>query len=149
MNFQFKKYRDDDNTEIKKLITDLYREDSCGEPMTEDKINKTLHELESRPDKGSVWIFIYKNRIVGYSILINYWSNEHGGNILAIDEIYVKPSFRNRGIGSAFIRFIISNSDVSVKLLTLEVTPENNKAFKYYKNKGFTLSGNRHMIKKL
>ncbi len=32
-------------------------------------------------------------QLVGYAILIPYWSNEFGGNLLFIDELFVSPAF--------------------------------------------------------
>lgn len=130
------------------MIFALYQEDPYGESITEDKINRTIIKFAEKPDKGGLFLFLSDGQIAGYSILINYWSNEHGGNVGVIDEIYVQPQFRHKGIASAFLNFILSELAV-IKMLQLEVTPTNKRALMYYKKQGFSLSENYFLTKKL
>jgi ribosomal protein S18 acetylase RimI-like enzyme len=146
---QFRKYEEADYSAILSLINSLYEEDDYGESISEEKINKTISELSKKPETGSIYVFLSDHAIIGYSIVINYWSNEFGGNIAVIDEIYVIPSARNKGIASKFIEFIISGSGLSPRMLQLEVAPTNSKAMEYYKKRGFEFAKNRVMVKKI
>ena len=148
LNIQFRKYTDKDYSEVVTMIFELYQEDPDGESITEDKINRTIIELAEKPDKGGLFLFLSDGQIAGYSILINYWSNEHGGNVGVIDEIYVQPQFRHKGMASAFLNFILLEL-TAIKMLQLEVTTTNKRALKYYKKQGFSISENCFMIKKL
>ena len=149
MNNEFRKYRDEDYSEVIALILALYKEDPYGESISVDKINRTIEELAGKPDKGGIFVFLSDGHFIGYSILINYWSNEHGGNVGLIDEIYVLPAFRNKGVASSFLNFVLSELDSTIKMLQVEVTPKNKRALEYYKKQGFSISGNHFMIKKL
>jgi hypothetical protein len=44
--------------------------------------------------------------LLGYALLIPYWSNEFGGVLLFVDELFVLREVRNRGIGHSFFRFL-------------------------------------------
>lgn len=87
----------------------MYREDPEGKPVFDEKINRTFNKLTKHPDKGTIMITETDSKIIGYSILINFWSNEHGGNILDIDELYIKSNYRGKEIGSKLIQYLINN----------------------------------------
>lgn len=134
---------------VSELIRTLYREDPAEEPMSDEKIARTFAELGARPDKGTIIAFQSDSEIIGYSILINFWSNERGGNILTVDELYVAPAFRRRGIASNFIRFLATNTFSETVALQLEVTPRNVRARKLYEALGFTAHKNHILQLKL
>ncbi len=149
MTIQFRKYAGKDYSDVVTMIFALYEEDPVGVPITEDRISRTIVELAEKPDKGDIFLFLFDGQIAGYSISINCWSNEHGGDVRVIDEIYVLPPFRHRGIASAFLDFVLSELDTTGTMLQLEVTPTNQRALNYYKRKGFSLSENHFMTKRL
>ena len=82
-------------------------------------------------------VFEQGSSTVGYSILINFWSNEFGGNILIIDELFVRKEFRSQGIASQFIQHLAETKFNDSVALQLEVTPDNHRALALYKNLGF------------
>lgn len=105
----------------------MYREDPEGKLIFDEKINRTFNELTKHPDNGTIMIIEADSKIIGYSILINFWSNEHGGNILDIDELYIKSNYRGKGIGSKFIQYLIDNKFNNSVAVRLETMPSNNK----------------------
>lgn len=131
-----------------KMILWLYTEDPEGEEVTVDKIRLTVNEAMLRPDKLSIFMLENEKEVIGYSILTFFWSNEHGGDIINIDEIFVAPEHRSKGFGTAFIDSLHEIYPMA-KGLKLEASPSNLKAIKGYKNMGFTEAANIHMIKSL
>jgi ribosomal protein S18 acetylase RimI-like enzyme len=126
------------------MIMSLYTEDSSIVTMNKIKINKTIAALKSDPEKGSVMILEYQSKIIGYSILINYWSNEYGGNITYIDELYVLPEFRRKGIASAFFSQLFTRKINNSVVFQLEVTPNNKSALELYQRIGFKPTRNKY-----
>ncbi len=135
-----------DQSEVKHLIKLLYADDPHGEAMTDQKIDLTFEMLTRHPDYGTIVVFEQATQIVGYAILINFWSNEYGGNVLTIDELVVVPEYRNRGIGTAFIKYIQSSRFANFVALRLEVLPYNTKALQLYTALGFTPVNRHHLI---
>jgi ribosomal protein S18 acetylase RimI-like enzyme len=121
-------------------------EDPSNEPITDKKISQTIRELRNNPKKGKIIVFAKKNAIIGYSILVFYWSNEYGGDVLHIDELYVKPEYRGRGVAARFFRGLLQPHRSAVAL-QLEVTPSNKRALNYYKRLGFKKTRNLHLIR--
>ena len=102
MDIHYRPMGNSDTETVSALIKALYREDPAGEAMTDEKIRHTFDQLSARPDTGVVLVFETDFRIIGYALLINFWSNEYGGIVLIIDELYLVPAFRGQGVGTHF-----------------------------------------------
>lgn len=135
--------------ELQKMVLALYREDPPGQHMSSRKIRHTITELSTHPDKGAITTMHVGDAIAGYAIIIYYWSNEYGGNIAHIDEFYVKPPWRNKGIGSSYLKHITQTKGMNLKGIHVETTPANQKALTFYSRHGFKQAENRHMFRKL
>jgi GNAT superfamily N-acetyltransferase len=122
------------------MITAFYWEAGGGEFMNTGMIERTFGQLAAHPDYGWVTVFEADGQLVGYALLVNFWSNEYGGLILTIDELYVVPSLRGRGIGTAFIRHLADSDLPGCVALRLEVLPYNRRALGLYEKLGFVKS---------
>jgi ribosomal protein S18 acetylase RimI-like enzyme len=130
---------------LQTLIADFYQ--SAGQAMSNEKITHTLHQLQTYPETGTILVFeTSQSVVVGYSILINFWSNEYGGNILVIDELYLSPDWRGQGIGSAFFEFLIRTRFNNWVGLELEVLPYNAQALRLYEKIGFQKSDRSYLL---
>ncbi|MCA1803106.1 MAG: GNAT family N-acetyltransferase [Rhodothermaceae bacterium] len=138
MNIRFRPYRPDDSPVLERYISDLYAGDISGKPMTADKIRNTIAMLTARPDLGSILMIENGEDVVGYAILINFWSNEYGGIMLNIDELYIAPGHRGKGFASALISHLAQSRYNNAVALQLEVSPKNHAARRLYNSLGFT-----------
>lgn len=148
MKIEYKEFHESDSEELEQMIMLLYKEDSEGYEMDKTKIEKTINEFFKNPSKIRIIMILCDDIVAGYSIIIPFWSNEYGGNILHIDELFIKQVYRNKGIGSNFIKNLAKMIDNAVAL-QLEVTPSNTRAMNYYKRMGFVKSKNSQLISKL
>lgn len=142
MDIKYRKFKTSDSEAVAELIQNLYREDPGGKPMLPQKIQKTFDSLTQHPDRGTIMVLENEGEVIGYAILINFWSNEFGGNIVDIDELYIKKEFRSQGIGTNFIKYLAENKFGNSVALQLEVTSGNVKARKLYESLGFKLHKN-------
>ena len=145
MEMKFKPLRFRDYSELKRMMHALYIEDPVNELITDKKIAKTFKELRRNPCKGKIIIFEKDNVIIGYSVLIFYWSNEYGGDILHIDELYVKPEYRERGAATCFFKHIAKTYRDKIVAVQLEVSSSNTRAMNYYLKLGFKRTRNVHL----
>jgi len=146
MKTEFRLYQEADYSDLRDMIFSLYREDPEGEPMVEDKIKRTVAEFRKNPDKLNIYMIRRDNKNIGYAILVFFWSNEYGGDILTVDELLIKAEFRNQGIGTEFFTFADKMENKAA--LRLETTPDNQRAFEYYKRLGFVPDENNHLTRK-
>jgi len=137
MNISYRPFEFKDSSILQKMTLDFYDEDRFMNEMSAEKIKNTIDYLTTHPDRGDIIMIEKESEIVGYALLINIWSNEYGGNVLYIDEIYIIPSARNQKIGTNFIQHIMDtkfNNRVSLLLL---VSPTNKRAKNLYEKLGF------------
>lgn len=142
---KYTKYQDCHKSALCEMINSLYIEDPEGELMSMEKIEVTIEQAASFPDR--LKIYIMENDIghaVGYAIVQLLWSNEWGGLTANIDEMYVISDARNQGVATDFIKNI-DKLIPGVNRVTLEVTPSNDKGMKFYEKLGFTQAENRFM----
>jgi len=145
MSIQYRAAARVDHATVMKLMRQLYDEDPAERPVPEEHFIRTLHEFEEHPDAGTILVFERDQQIVGYAVLVNYWSNECGGNILTIDELFVVPAFRGQGVGTDFVKHVIDGRWNDFVALQLEVTPGNARARRLYERLGFSSHKNETM----
>ncbi|MBI5914035.1 MAG: GNAT family N-acetyltransferase [Bacteroidetes bacterium] len=150
METTFRDYHPPDFEVLKTMIFDLYSLDGKhGGPMTEAKIARTVEKFTGEPNRGRIFIFEKQREIAGYAIVNYFWSNEFGGEIRYIDELYVQPAFRNAGLGSRFFSFLEKFYQNDAVAFSLETTKENQKATALYRRLGFHAHHNFVMFKQL
>jgi ribosomal protein S18 acetylase RimI-like enzyme len=148
MEICYKDYTDEYFIELSKMVLALYIEDPGGEALSIEKIEQTVKEASAHPDKLRIIMILDGEVAVGYAILNFIWSNEHGGDIVNIDEIFIKPQYRSKNIGSEFINRLITMHP-HAKALKLEASPSNLKAIKFYERIGFSTAPNLHLLRLL
>ncbi len=119
---------------------DLNREDPSPQPPPDFHMQNTLEALEREPFRGFPVVLELEGRIDGYALLISFWSNELGGELCEVDELYVKESSRGRGYGQDLIEAVKSGSGIwprTIVAVHLEVSPENQRARDLYERLGF------------
>lgn len=143
-NITVRLYQEPDKDELMNMVLSLYTEDSSPVEMNAEKIERTIQKLMGNTDEGAILMIESGSTIVGYTILINYWSNELGGNIVNIDELFIKPGFRGKGIATNLIKQLINKRIYGSIAIQLEVTPDNNKAAALYRKIGFKPARNQY-----
>jgi len=145
MNVTYREYEDNDFGELRDMIFCLYAEDPEGQPIDDAKIAKTINESETHPDKLRIVMIRADEAVVGYGILVFCWSNEYGGDILCIDELYIKKEYRGNRLASGFIGYLM-NTYKNAAAMAVETTPSNEAALELYKRFGFEASRNNHLV---
>ena len=112
-----------------------YQEDHLQfDPVRFKRALTSALELE----RGSAWWLCIAGERVGYALLMDGWSIEFGGLITTLDEIYVSPAARGKGVASQAIIALRdqfwARGGVS---MNLETTPNNFRAQKLYRRLGF------------
>ncbi len=146
MEIRYRNINTSDHPAIAGFMKKLYEEDPGGQPISDEKIQATFGELAAHPEKGAILVFEKERALVGYAILIYFWSNEHGGNILNIDEIYVEDKFRGQGVATDFMHYLMQEKLHNAVVLQLEITPGNTRARELYARLGFQIHDNDRML---
>jgi GNAT superfamily N-acetyltransferase len=115
----------------------LYAEDQAASPVDSSRFSANIGFLVAHPQRGRIVLFRAGDSLCGYALLIPYWSNEFGGTLLFVDEMFVVPEARNKGIGGGFFRFLNDARPFEAVALALEVSPHNAGARRLYESLGF------------
>ena len=93
--------------------------------------------LEGSP-YGAVWLIGPKLSPVGYLVICFGWSVEFGGMDAFVDEIYIRPAVRRRGMGAeALNSMALTLKDSGVRALHLEVDRDNATAQEFCRRARF------------
>jgi len=111
-----------------------------GIDMTDEARANALAPLLEGSPLGAVWFFGPTMAPTGYVIVTFGWSMEMGGMDAFVDELYIRPRVRKRGIASEVLAAIASSlSGVGVKALHLEVDREDKATQRLYARAHFKL----------
>lgn len=132
-----------DDDSLMEMCLRLYDEDPGVLPVHADNMRATLQALRREPCRGRAVVLEIEKQLSGYALLIAFWSNELGGNICEVDELFVVPECRSQGHGKSLFE-AISRGDLwptPIVGLALGVTPGNARARRFYERLGFTAVG--------
>ncbi|MEI2989730.1 MAG: GNAT family N-acetyltransferase [Oscillospiraceae bacterium] len=129
--------KSDDKIDFIKMCMDFYNTDGVDHSIPVSNMEKTFNLLMEGLDFAKAYVCEKNNKTVGYILLALTYSNEAGGMVVWLDEIYVKPEFRSQGIGSELIDFVIEKYKNKIARFRLEITESNIGAKKLYLSKGF------------
>ncbi len=127
-------------TEDIALVVPMVKEFYALEKITFDasSVRLALAQFLSNPAFGRAWLIYADDRLAGYVIFTFSFCLEFGGRDAFIDEIYLKPEYRQQGIGKKAIDFLIEYGKTDgLKMILLEVDHDNFGAQEVYKKKGF------------
>jgi GNAT superfamily N-acetyltransferase len=146
-NLHYRKMGEADREVVAGMIMAFYEEAGGGEFMNPGMIERTFRQLAAHPDYGWVAVFEAEGQTIGYALLINFWSNEYGGIVLNIDELYVVPGWRGAGVGTDFLNHLAAGHLGDFVALKLEVLPYNRRALRLYEKLGFRKSDRDFLIR--
>lgn len=119
------------------MAKDFYASPAVLENIPEENITRSFLEFTGGTPFGDAFIFEKNGSIVGYGVLAYTYSQEAGGKVVWLEEIYVCREHRSRGLGSEFIDFVLEK--IPAARYRLETEPENEAAARLYIRKGFEL----------
>lgn len=86
-------------------------------------------------------------RPAGYALLSFTYSNEAGGLVVLLEEIYVLPEFQGKGLGRELFGFVEAEYAEQARRFRLEVTRCNERAISLYRHLGYEPLDYIQMIK--
>lgn len=132
-----------DDESVVEMCLGLFDEDPGPLPVAGTNMRATLAHLRRDPGRGRAVVLDVEQQVSGYALLIPFWSNELGGEICEVDELFVAPEHRNRGYGSSLFAAIAQGDlwPLPVAAIVLGVTPNNLAARRLYERLGFAAAG--------
>jgi GNAT superfamily N-acetyltransferase len=133
---------------IVRLMRSYYAEE--GYPFAEGDARAALARLLGEPALGRVWVAEVAGVPAAYVVLTLGYSMEYGGRDAFVDDLYVAPGERGRGLGSAALALAEATcGELGVRALHLEVERHKAPARALYRRRGFAEHERQLMTKLL
>lgn len=130
---------EEDEQQFIDMCLDFYSTDAVLLPMDVSKIKKTFQQALSNSPHLRLVFLIDKNQTVGYALFAFYWSNEAGGLVAQLEELYILPEHRGKHYGHSFFNWCLHTYQEQVARFRLEVCKSNTGAIKLYEHYGFEI----------
>jgi ribosomal protein S18 acetylase RimI-like enzyme len=106
----------------------------------------SFETLLSDPRLGSVQLVEDKGEVVGYLVVALVFAMEHGGITAVVDDFFMRPAWRGRGLGTAALAHVRSACLArGVRAMRVEVGHDNAAAQAVYRHNGFATVDHRLM----
>jgi len=136
MNHEILKANISDIPDLCQMMKDFYAIDLY--PFDEKTTTDNFVRFINNHHYGECFKIVFEQQIAGYIILAKYFSFEFDGEILFLDELFVKPEFQGKSLGKKALEFVKNYSiENSFKIVLLEIENHNEKAKKLYEHYGF------------
>lgn len=125
----------DDRAVYLRMAHDFYHSSAVDHPIPDAYLERTFDELMRSDAYAEAYLFEDAGQIAGYALLAKTWSQEAGGETVWVEELYILPEYRGRGLGSAFFAFL--RAHLHPARFRLETEPDNLRAKALYARQGF------------
>ena len=117
------------------LMHDFYAE--AGFALDTLWAKNSFCDVISNYNLGCIWLAMLNNDPVGHAVLTVRHTMEHGALSGYIDDLYVRPSFRRKDVGSELLRELIQECHTrGCKAVYVEVGADNEPARSLYERFG-------------
>jgi len=143
MTVRFDPVRGSDADALARLARNFHAED--GHQLT-DAGEAALRQVAQGEPLARAWLVREHDAVLGYLIITLGYSIEYGGRDGFIDDLYLVPAARGRGLGRMLLDFALAQArGLGIGTLHLEVERGNDAAVQLYRTAGFSDTGRRLM----
>lgn len=132
-----RKFTAQDRALYLQLTDEFYHSEAVLHPVPPQHRVATFEELMRSDTYAEGYVLESDGKVAGFALLSKTFSQEAGGLVVWIEELYLRPVFRGKGIGTHFLQECIKNRPPHVKRFRLEVEEKNHGAKKLYQRLGF------------
>lgn len=113
------------------------------------RIEPLLRQLLGTPALGAAWVAADQAQLLGYVIVVRVLSLEHQGLMGEIDEFFVLPEARARGVGTALLAALeTALAGSGCVRLQLQLGVANSKARTFYERQGYAARAGFQLLDK-
>lgn len=142
----FRKINKNDKEFYITSVKAFYSSDAVLHGIPDEYIIKTFEELMKSDVYAEAFIIEKDNQKAGYALVSKTFSQEAGGMVLWLEELYILSEFRSCGLGGEFLKFLKENSSDYAVRLRLELCQSNVRACEVYKRHGFEIFDYKQMV---
>ncbi len=128
------------------MAKEFYSSAAVVHNVDPENFQKTFNAAMDKSPFIRVLIIAAAQTPAGYALLSFTYSNEAGGIVVLIEELYINEAHRSKGLASEFFAFLEQEYPLA-KRFRLEVRKDNKKAIALYRKLGYQSLDYVQMIK--
>lgn len=126
------------------MSEEFYHSPAVLAPIPASYHERTFDEMLRSQTYLVGFLFEEEGEPAGYALLNRSFSHEVGGAVVWVEELYVRPGYQGRGLGTRFFSYLKAHYPAA--RYRLETEPENVRAKALYAKMGFVPLGYEQMI---
>ena len=120
------------------MVQAFYRSDAVDHPVDAAILERAFQDAADPAEPLLRGLLIqWEDKPAGYMYLTQCYSAEVGGRCVFIEEIYLEPEYRRRGLGAQIMAWL-EQEYPAARRFRLEVTQANQGAISLYQRAGYT-----------
>ena len=139
MSYRIRAMRPEDKAAVLKMMRIFYASEAVFSNGSEEIFRADIEQCTKENPYLEGYVFedsgSSAKELQGYAMVAKSFSTEFGKPCIWIEDIYIKPEHRGKGIGSEFLAFVEKSYPDAI--LRLEVEEENERAIHVYEKNGF------------
>jgi GNAT superfamily N-acetyltransferase len=140
-----RKASQDDIERLVTLMGEFYAEG--GYPLERGRAARVFVDLVANERLGQVWLIEAESHAVGHLVVTLCFSMEFGGMIAIVDDLYVQPAYRGRGLATAALAEARGwCAGRGIRAMKVETGPDNAAAQAVYRRAGFVAKTDRVLM---
>ena len=134
---EIRKFADKDKEQYFAMSGEFYSSSAVEHKVPKKHFEVSFNLCVSKSPFIKGYMLFYNGVPCGYALFSFTYSNEAGGEVLLIEELFIKEDFRGKGMFGELFEFIKKKYSKKVARFRLEVTGVNKNAIEIYKKYGF------------
>lgn len=128
------------------MVDEFYHSSAVLHSIPAAHYERTMRQIEGDSPYVAAYIIEHENAPAGYALLSITYSNEAGGLAVWIEELYIRPDFQGKRLGSEFLAFV-EEAYPDAARIRLEIEPDNDGARRLYERHGYEALTYSQMVK--
>ncbi len=124
-----------DISDVLEMMRVFYASEAVSTNGSEEIFRADVEQCLSQSPYLEGYILEQGGILAGYGMLAKSFSTEFGKPCIWVEDLYLKPEFREQHMGSEFLQFVRDQYPEAV--FRLEVEPENTRAVHTYEKNGY------------
>ena len=127
-----------DRHAYEEMAKEFYSSEAVLTDVPDKSISDTFEEIiDGSPFIEGYILISQEQAMAGYALVAKSYSQEAGGKVLWLEELFIKPFFRSQGLAYEFLTFMKEELTGNMKRIRLEVEGGNENALALYRRNGF------------
>lgn len=136
----------EDEPVVLPMAEEFYRSDAVDHPVDRAVLERSFRAAADLAEPLLRGVLIQWEGVpAGYMYITQCYAAEVGGRCVLLDEVYLSPEFRGRGIGTRIMTWL-AGAYPSARRFRLEVTQANQGAIRLYRAAGYEFLRYNQMI---